>query len=68
VPAGTPAPVVKKLNELITAALQAPKVREYLLKGGTTPFPTSSEELMKFQQSEHGKWKEILTAAKIQPE
>ncbi len=67
-PAGTPAPVVQKLNEMVVAALKAPKVVEFLVKAGSEPFPTSSAELMKFQISEHQKWNKILVTAGIQPE
>ena len=67
-PAGTPAPVVQKLNEMVTAALRSTRVREFLVKAGSEPFPTSSDELMKFQIAEQQKWNKILTTAGIQPE
>jgi len=67
-PAGTPRDVVQRLNEYFVAALQRPKVLEYLTNVGSTPFPTSPDELMKFQIAETAKWKKIVVAAGIQPE
>ena len=67
-PAGTPAPVVQKLNDMIVAALKSPRVTEFLVKAGSEPYPTTSAELMKFQVSEQQKWNKILTTAGVQPE
>ena len=67
-PAGTPAPVVAKLNEMVVNALRSPKVTEFLVKAGSEPFPTSSADLMKWQIAEERKWNKILTTAGIQPE
>lgn len=67
-PAGTPAPIVKRLNEEITASLKSPRVREFIAKAGGEPFPTSPDELMKFQLAEKDKWAGIVSGAGIQPE
>ncbi len=67
-PAGTPAPIVQKLNEMIVAALRSPRVTEFLVKAGSEPYPTTSEELMTFQVAEQKKWNKILTTAGVQPE
>jgi tripartite-type tricarboxylate transporter receptor subunit TctC len=67
-PANTPKDVVQRLNELFVAALKRPKVVEYLTNTGSVPFPMSSDELMKFQVAEYGKWKKIIVAAGIEPE
>jgi tripartite-type tricarboxylate transporter receptor subunit TctC len=67
-PAGTPAPIVQKLNEMVVAALKSQRVNDFLVKAGSEPFPTSSAELMKFQVAEQQKWHKILTTAGIQPE
>jgi tripartite-type tricarboxylate transporter receptor subunit TctC len=67
-PAGTPAPVVQKLNEMVTAALKSPRVTEFLVKAGSEPYPTTSAELLKFEIAEERKWNKILTTAGIQPE
>ena len=66
VPAGTPRPIVDKLNELVRAAL---KSEPYLTLTRTTygvPFPGTPEELAAFQASETKKWGEIVKVAGMQ--
>ena len=53
---------------LFVGALDHEKVKEYPGKTGQFAFPTSPEGLMKFQISEHDKWRKIILAAGIQPE
>jgi len=63
VPAGTPRPIVDKLNALIREAM---KSESYLNLTRTThgiPFPGTPEELAAFQASETKKWGEIVTVA-----
>lgn len=63
VPAGTPRPIVDRLNALVRAAMQS---ESYLSLTRTTygvPFPGSPEELAAFQASETKKWGEIVTLA-----
>ena len=63
VPAGTPRPVVDRLNGLVREAM---KSQPYLSLTRTTygvPFPGSPEELATFQASETKKWGEIVTLA-----
>lgn len=67
-PAGTPQPVVEHLNKLITEALAAPHVRDFIARAGGEPFPTSPAELMRFQLAEKDKWARIVTGAGIEPE
>jgi tripartite-type tricarboxylate transporter receptor subunit TctC len=68
VPAKTPAPVVKRLNELLVKAVAAESARAFFAKSGLVPFPTSPEDLAKFQAAETQKWGRIIKAAGIQPE
>lgn len=68
VPAGTPQPIVNRLNQMFVTALNRPKVKDYMLKSGNVEFPTTSDELMKFQISEHAKWKRIFEAAGVKPQ
>ncbi len=66
VPAGTPKPIVDRLNALIREAM---KSESYLTLTRTTygiPFPGTPEELAAFQASETKKWGEIVTAAGMQ--
>jgi tripartite-type tricarboxylate transporter receptor subunit TctC len=63
VPAGTPKPIVDKLNALVREAM---KSEGYLTLTKTTygiPFPGTPEELAAFQASETKKWGEIVTVA-----
>lgn len=67
-PAGTPKEVVARMNELFVGALSRPRVRDYLVNAGSVAFPTTSDQLMKFQISEHDKWRSVILAAGIQAE
>ena len=67
-PAGTPAPVVARVNAMFVHALNSPKVKEYLGKVGVVPYPTTPDELMKFQIAEEATWRKIHVAAGVQPE
>jgi tripartite-type tricarboxylate transporter receptor subunit TctC len=63
VPAGTPRPIVDKLNALVREAM---KSETYLTLTRTTygvPFPGTPEELATFQAAETKKWGEIVTVA-----
>ena len=67
-PAGTPAPIVARVNAMFVHALNQPKVKEYMQKAGSFSNPTTSDELMKFQIDEEAKWRKIHVAAGVQPE
>ena len=67
-PANTPPEIVTRMNEWIIAALERPRVKDYLLNSGSTAFGTTPSELMKFQIAEHDKWRKVILAAKISPE
>jgi tripartite-type tricarboxylate transporter receptor subunit TctC len=68
VPAGTPEPVVDKLNAAFKAALADPKVTESLLNAGIEPTSSTPDELRAFVASETEKWAKIVKAAGIEPE
>jgi tripartite-type tricarboxylate transporter receptor subunit TctC len=68
VPAGTPKPIVDRLNQMFVTALNRPKVKEYMEQSGNVEFPTTSDELMKFQISESAKWKRIFEASGVTPQ
>ncbi len=67
-PANTPAPVVKRLNELLVKATKSPSATTFYSSTGTDAFTTTPEELGKFQAEESQKWGRIIKAAGIQPE
>jgi tripartite-type tricarboxylate transporter receptor subunit TctC len=64
-PAGTPAPVVARLNEDINAALKDPSVREFLAKQGLTAAGGSPERLGELVRKEIGRWTRVVKAAGI---
>ncbi|MCJ0765238.1 Bug family tripartite tricarboxylate transporter substrate binding protein [Variovorax terrae] len=68
-PAGTPAPVVKRLNELLVRAARGEAARtSFYEPTGTEVFTTTPEELGKFQASESQKWAHIIKGAGIDAE
>ncbi|GAP35913.1 tripartite tricarboxylate transporter substrate binding protein [Piscinibacter sakaiensis] len=68
VPAGTPAPVVAQLNQLLANAVRGPAAKTFFETGGSEPWTTTPEELAKFQAAETQKWGRVIKAAGIEPE
>lgn len=62
-PAGTPAPIIKKLNAAINVALQSPDVQQKLDQQGTIPLGGSSEKFQSYIQSESARWKKVVEEA-----
>ena len=67
-PAGTPAPVVKRLQEEVAKVLAMPDVRETLSKAGADPVGSSPEQFGAFIRSETVKWGAAVKRAGITPE
>lgn len=67
-PAGTPAPIVKKLHAEVSSAFQAPQVRSKLAEIGAEVALTTPEELATFQASETRKWHTVIRQAGIKAE
>jgi len=65
-PAGTPRPIIDKLNNLIREALASEAYRNLLKITLAVPFPCSPEELAAFQATETVKWGEIVRIAGMQ--
>ena len=61
--AGTPRPIVERLNREINAVLQQPEVRERLLTMGATPMGSTPEELDRVIKSESEKWKKVIAVS-----
>ena len=61
--AGTPRPIVERLNREINAVLQQPEVRERLLTMGATPMGSTPEELDRVIKSESAKWKKVIAVS-----
>jgi len=68
VPAKTPRSSVEKLNQALTAAVNAPSTKERLLAAGIEPETSTPDELKAFVGTEIAKWAEIVKSAGIQPE
>ena len=68
VPAGTPAPVIARLNELLVKAARSPAAAPFYQSTGTEIFTSTAEELRKFQAAESQKWGRIIKSAGIEPE
>jgi tripartite-type tricarboxylate transporter receptor subunit TctC len=68
VPAGTPAPVIRRLNEILVKANRTPTAAKFYAPNGVEVLTSTPEELRKFQQAESQKWHKIITAAGIEKE
>ena len=67
VPAGTPRPVVNRLNKELSTALLAPDIKEFLFKQGLDAAPGTPEQFAKYMKSEYAKWNKVIAAAGIKP-
>jgi tripartite-type tricarboxylate transporter receptor subunit TctC len=68
VPAGTPAPVVSRLNAALNDALREPKIAERLAALSVQAKPNSPAEFAAFFKSELDKWGRVIREANIQLE
>ena len=68
VPANTPAPVVARLNELLTAATKSAAAKSFFENAGSEAWTTTPDELAKFQAAETQKWGKVIKAAGIEAE
>lgn len=59
-PAGTPAPIVAKLNEEFRKALATPAMRERLAAMGTEPSPNTPEQFARFIAAELAKYRDVV--------
>jgi tripartite-type tricarboxylate transporter receptor subunit TctC len=59
-PAGTPAPIVSRLNQTLTAALKTPELRERLARMGAEPAPMSSEQFAELVRKELAKYEKVV--------
>ena len=64
-PAGTPIPVVQKLNAAVNAIVFEPGVKEQFTKLGIEPAPMKPDEFARFVRSEMDVYKRIVQAANI---
>lgn len=65
-PAGTPAPIVKKLNDALKDILNTQEVKDSLLAQGALATYTSPEDATKAIVEEYNKWVNLIKEANIQ--
>jgi len=66
-PKGTPADIVRKLNNAINAALADPKLKARLADLGATPLGGSSSDFGTLIAEETAKWSKVIRAGNIKP-
>jgi tripartite-type tricarboxylate transporter receptor subunit TctC len=67
-PAGTPAPVIARLNAAFIRALQDPAVRKTMQEAGIQPGGGNAAAFGQHMRLEHDKWAELIRAQKITAE
>jgi len=68
VPAGTPRPVIARLNAEITQALADPEVRATFEKQNIDPSPGTPEAFGAWVAAERVRWAQVVAKAGIRPE
>lgn len=66
-PAGTPAPIVEKLNREIGKIVQRPDIKAAWEKLGATPMVMSQPQFAAFMQAQVDKWAKVIADNRIQP-
>ena len=64
-PAGTPAAIIRTLNEKIRATLADPVILQRFEKGGMDPFPTAPSETTAYLKNEQVKWRRVIQERNI---
>jgi len=67
-PAGTPHPIVARLNSEIVKAMQSPDVKERLANIGIEPRTSTPEEFSAFIREEMTKWADVIRKAGLKAE
>jgi tripartite-type tricarboxylate transporter receptor subunit TctC len=64
-PAGTPKPIIARLNKAIVGVLSAPAMKERYANLGVEATPTTPEEFSRHFKTETDKWAKVVREAKI---
>jgi tripartite-type tricarboxylate transporter receptor subunit TctC len=67
-PAGIPEPIVRRMNEVVNAALRTPVLVERLAANGNAPFPSTPSEFASLMRTQRARWQELVRATGLQPE
>ncbi|MVW78892.1 Bug family tripartite tricarboxylate transporter substrate binding protein [Bordetella sp. 02P26C-1] len=62
-PAGTPKPIIQKMNQAINAVLNDPEVQQTFRSQGSTPAGTTPEAFAKLVDSEIKKWGDLVRSS-----
>ncbi len=68
VPAGTPEPIVQRINQAMRDALAQPEVRAFIEAQAGVPAPTTPEGLADAMRAEIVQTERLMKAAKIEPQ
>ena len=66
-PAGTPQPIVEKLNWEITKVVTRPDIKVAWEKTGATPVSMTQSNFKKFMDAQISKWADVIKANRITP-
>ena len=66
-PAGTPQPIVEKLNSEITKVVTRPDIKVAWEKTGATPVSMTQSNFKKFMDAQISKWADLIKANRITP-
>jgi tripartite-type tricarboxylate transporter receptor subunit TctC len=67
-PAGTPRPIIDKLNKVLRDALASAEVKRQLGSDGTEITPGSPEDYADFIDKDEKKWAQLVKASGVEPE
>jgi tripartite-type tricarboxylate transporter receptor subunit TctC len=67
-PAGTPAPIIGRYNEVLNAILADPNVRELLEKQGLVPHGGPPTKLAELIAKDRARWASVVKRAGITPD
>ena len=68
VPAGTPPPIIAKLNKAIVGALGQPEFLEWVASNATEAVPSTPEEFAAYIKTETIRWSKIIKEARVNME
>jgi tripartite-type tricarboxylate transporter receptor subunit TctC len=64
-PAGTPRPIINRLNAALIKILAMREMIDYMVADGAEPQSSTPEEFASYIRSEHAKWAKVIRAANI---
>jgi len=67
-PAGTPRPIIQRLNGELTKMMQAPEIKERLAGMGTDPLTSTPEEFGAYIKREMARWGDVIRKAHLHAE